>query len=528
MLKVSQQSRGDFENNRQFQVISYPHENVSLNSIFPQGWDRLSIAINAANEEKIRQFIDLSTSEQHCVLAEITRQWKTIFTGQSSPSQISTKHDYLNKISNDMITLLRNWSNGKSKFYAFFNRPLNQPIRSISWHLYLSNANLIELSIIRLFSYLLWNLIEKWCLFLDSEKFRDDLSNHPQSVLSPMDMEIHDKCEYFISFLPCASQIRNSLQIVQAMKTILSYYRSQFIDQRNLTQAEYYYLIPIVNVQQTDLSKSLETFLSDSHEMYQTFIDTLPKPLKYIHLNNSIETFDLWFEKVEYHLNRIDPFICNHIQTVLQDDLVPHSQCMKNDVLYFLRKSCSSWFHYMFINCLTMDTLLFVWDQYLITKDLPNFHDELLPAVTTTIVLILKDFIVECKKASEIGRILKTKPVLIETHQFQSIFSRFFLVNSLSKTIVIHQTQINQSANPVHDLLTRITKTVNLVTHGEETKRAELDRQTTSTIRTYRFDLMMSKLHCSSSKESELQIAIKRVQTRYLLNQNAPLSSDLC
>ncbi|CAF1086676.1 unnamed protein product [Adineta ricciae] len=518
MLKVSQQSKGNFENNRQFQVISYPDENVSLNSIFPQGWDRLSTAINAANDEKLRKFIDLSASEQQCVLAEIRRQWKTMFTEESnsflienfaellvsagSSSQVSPKHDYLTEISNDMITLLRNWSNEKSKFYAFFNRPLSQPIRSISWHLYLSNANY-------------------------PEKFRDDLSNHPQSVLSPMDMEIHDKCDYFISFLPCASEIQKSLQTVQAMKAILSYYRSQFIDQRNLTQAEYYYLIPIVYVQQTDLSKSLETFLSDSIEMYQTFIDTLPKPLKYIHLNNSIETFDLWFEKVEYHLNRIDPFIWNHIQTVLQNNLVSRSQCMKNDVLYFLRKSCSSWFHYMFINCLTMDTLLFVWDQYLITKDLPNFYDELLPAVTTAIIVILKDFIVECKKTSEIERILKTKPALIETYQFQSTFSRFFLVNSPSKTIVIRPTRINQSTNPVHDLLTRITKTFNLVTHGEGTKRAELDRRTTSTIRTYRFDLMMSKFHCSSSKESELQIAIKRVQTRYLMDQNAPLFSDL-
>ena len=88
-----------------------------------------------------------------------------------------------------------------------------------------------------------------------------------------MDMEIHDKCDYFISFLPCASEIQNSprknkvffkflykipkypVEIVQAMKTILSYYRSQFPDQRNLTQAEYYYLIPIVYVQQTNLSK---------------------------------------------------------------------------------------------------------------------------------------------------------------------------------------------------------------------------------------------------------------------------------
>ena len=84
MLNVSQQSRGNFEKHRQFQVIFNSNENVSLNSIFPQGWDQLSTAINAANDGKIQKFIDLSTSEQHCVLTEIRQQSKTVFKGESN------------------------------------------------------------------------------------------------------------------------------------------------------------------------------------------------------------------------------------------------------------------------------------------------------------------------------------------------------------------------------------------------------------------------------------------------------------
>lgn len=84
MSKVSQQLRGNFENNHQFQVIFQRNKNMSLNSTFLQGWDHLAIAINAANDETIRKLIDLSTSEQHRVFTEITRQWKTISIGKSN------------------------------------------------------------------------------------------------------------------------------------------------------------------------------------------------------------------------------------------------------------------------------------------------------------------------------------------------------------------------------------------------------------------------------------------------------------
>lgn len=51
----------------------------------------------------------------------------------------------------------------------------------------------------------------------------------------------------------------------------------------------------------------------------------------------------------------------------------------------------------VFLGCLTTDPLLFVWDQYLITSDVPKFHDEFIPAIATAMIITLRDFLMKCR-----------------------------------------------------------------------------------------------------------------------------------
>lgn len=76
-----------------------------------------------------------------------------------------------------------------------------------------------------------------------------------------MDTEVQSHCDRLIgslslasnerlssgraSFLPNASK-HCSLENTKAMKAVLSYFRSLFPDQHDLTEAEYYYAIPII------------------------------------------------------------------------------------------------------------------------------------------------------------------------------------------------------------------------------------------------------------------------------------------
>ncbi|CAF5067713.1 unnamed protein product, partial [Rotaria sp. Silwood1] len=82
--------------------------------------------------------------------------------------------------------------------------------------------------------------------------------------------------------------------------------------------------------------------------MYKTFLETIPSILCNIYSNNSTEELEPWFCKVENHLKNVDQSIHKHIQNIL------HSS-----------------------RCLTTNSLLFVWDQYLITRDISEFHNEL-------------------------------------------------------------------------------------------------------------------------------------------------------
>ncbi|CAF3747468.1 unnamed protein product [Rotaria sp. Silwood1] len=82
-----------------------------------------------------------------------------------------------------------------------------------------------------------------------------------------------------------------------------------------------------------------------------------------------------------------------------------------------------------YLGCLTTDPLLFVWDQYLITSDIPKFHDELIPAIAAAMIITLRDFLLKCKMTSEMETVLQHKTNIIITRQLQSVIVRFFLAD---------------------------------------------------------------------------------------------------
>lgn len=98
-------------------------------------------------------------------------------------------------------------------------------------------------------------------------------------------------------------------------------------------------------------------------------------------------------------------------------------------LLVFLKKICYPWFKFLFVGCLSYDPLLYVWDQYLITSDVPNFHDRLIPAIATAIIITMRDFLLKCRMSSEMENVLENKTNMVITRQLQSVIIRFFLPN---------------------------------------------------------------------------------------------------
>jgi hypothetical protein len=51
----------------------------------------------------------------------------------------------------------------------------------------------------------------------------------------------------------------------------------------------------------------------------------------------------------------------------------------------------------LFAGYLDLNPLMYVWDQYMITIDVPGFHDELIPVFVSIIIMILRDQIMSIK-----------------------------------------------------------------------------------------------------------------------------------
>jgi hypothetical protein len=65
---------------------------------------------------------------------------------------------------------------------------------------------------------------------------------------------------------------------------------------------------------------------------------------------------------------------------------------------------------------LTLDPLLFVWDQYVISLDVPGYHDELIPIICAIILMLLRDQIMGSKSVTNLKYniliFFKTKNIL--------------------------------------------------------------------------------------------------------------------
>ena len=48
-------------------------------------------------------------------------------------------------------------------------------------------------------------------LYLDRQKFLNDLSDHPQSILLPEDIEIRDHCRHIVASLPWLPEMSRSV-----------------------------------------------------------------------------------------------------------------------------------------------------------------------------------------------------------------------------------------------------------------------------------------------------------------------------
>ena len=65
-----------------------------------------------------------------------------------------------------------------------------------------------------------------------------------------------------------------------------------------------------------------------------------------------------------------------------------------------VKSVCAPMMKCLFSGYLNMGPLMFVWDQYVISSDVPGFHDELIPTMAAIILMVLRDQLVSAHSVS--------------------------------------------------------------------------------------------------------------------------------
>ncbi len=113
-------------------------------------------------------------------------------------TSLETKTDLvLDTISEGIITLLRKYPEQKHKLHVFFNQPIPQPLRLLSWQLYFSNLKRRQIQTIKQ-SHFITDLSTNLCHHKDRKEFMHKLTSAPKLCLSPIDSEIQIKCDHLL------------------------------------------------------------------------------------------------------------------------------------------------------------------------------------------------------------------------------------------------------------------------------------------------------------------------------------------
>lgn len=114
-----------------------------------------------------------------------------------------------------------------------------------------------------------------------------------------------------------------------------------------------------------------------------------------------LETFDLeLLEFLKSLAAKTCKFLINKLFYYLMKSLIFLKAPPGIEDITFLtaaKAMCTPLMKVIFSGYLNMDSLLFVWDQYVISCDVPEYHDTLLPIVCAVILMILRDQIMACR-----------------------------------------------------------------------------------------------------------------------------------
>ncbi|KAM8976089.1 LOW QUALITY PROTEIN: uncharacterized protein RCH25_025400 [Pelodytes ibericus] len=427
------------------------------------------------NESNVNTFTDLSESEKVFVLEKAAKALNAgdIYTKLSAhissclednlynyaarelqdsdipknQSDLVVKH-----IQDGVITILEKRPELKTKLHVLFNQPLPVSLRTLTWRLQLSNTK------------------------ARMDYLTQQSMNKARSVL---DGEILLQCQALLSQEQTFQHFRDKKNLERMMRNVLSYYHKCKNLKGHLPEADYLLLLPLVQavMDTSNPSTSLSSMSALLVEEYITFMDSRPSAIQ------DPTSDDLIFQETAQLLNKLDPILARTMQTIYTSQ-GSHSNSRKREALLSgIHKMMLPVVQVLFVGYLNMNTLMYVWDQYIIGLDQPSYN--CLPAICVAFIILLRGHLTSCSSHHEIEAVFKTQGSTLSVEEFQTIINTHFypelfglLTKGESSLYPVHDPT---QATPQWSHLSRVTIPQRITPQGRRKAREEqemLKRQT--------------------------------------------------
>uniref|UniRef100_UPI00398EABE9 uncharacterized protein isoform X2 n=1 Tax=Pristiophorus japonicus TaxID=55135 RepID=UPI00398EABE9 len=399
------------------------------------------VVLQQLAESHVDFFTDLSASEKALIVeraakamdggnayralmrrinSSLEEQIGSHLTGKIQESgTLQTKSEtVLNHIQDGAVTLLQKWPDMKSKLHILFNHTLPPDLRKLTWSLYLSNT-----------------------------KARMEYLSRLSGSLAQSSniMEISLKCESLLSSEATFKTLSESKYAAKAMRNVLSYYQKIQLSNSCLSDTNYLLLVPLVQVSLAPATQNTTLSLLSILlvEEYLTFMERWPwfTRLQANRVSSSSVDED-YFEEVANLLDEKDKEVSDIIQTIYAQQADNQS---REDLLRGLQSILRPVISTLFVGYLSMETVLYVWDQYIIGLDQPSYN--CIPAFCVAFIHLLREDLQICKTPGEVNEVLRSRAPALTTQQFQKVIKQHFYTN-LYKRLNKQDTELFSVVDP--------------------------------------------------------------------------------
>ncbi|KAE8622035.1 hypothetical protein XENTR_v10005072 [Xenopus tropicalis] len=407
-----------------------------------QIWKEFSSRLHDAvqqqmNESSIKQFTDLSESEKVFVLEKAAKALQTgdvynkVSTHISScleenlyssvahevqdsdvpknQSALVTRHIY-----DGVVNILEKRPSLKLKLRVLFNQPLPTSIRNLVWKLQLSNTK------------------------ARMEYLKQLSMNKARSML---DRDISLQCQDILTKVHAFQHLKANNSVLRTMRNVLSYYHKLQHMEGSLPEPEYLLLLPLVQVAlDSNPRTSLDSSSTQLVEEYVAFMDYRPSIMHRPHTPEVSLRSDGLFKEMAQLLKNIAQNLAHTIENIYSSLAKTPEEALQVG----LTKMLQPVIQVLFVGYLNMNTLLYVWDQYILGLNEPVYN--CLSAFSLAFLILMHDRLSTCISHHELETVIKTQGPALSVDEFQIVIDKYFYSELFS--------QLNREGSsplPVHD-----------------------------------------------------------------------------